>query len=183
MFNRRKKRNYGFFLDDFDIKLFDTDEDQEFKDNILDYICGFVVKKLKKKMNCQNCIESLFGQHKPGLISIRQMDDKARLIYPSDFVVKIVQFAEKVINVELKKDNWLQKYFFDMCNMKVCNNFVSLYGDIFKSMDNHSYELMKTIVTCYLSIRFKSHARLMNEKIKKKSLRSKLMKIILHSHQ
>ena len=102
---------------------------------------------------------------------------------PSDFVVKIVQFAEKVINVELKKDNWLQKYFFDMCNMKVCNNFVSLYGDIFKSMDNHSYELMKTIVTCYLSIRFKSHARLMNEKIKKKSLRSKLMKIILHNHQ
>ena len=83
--------------------MFDTDEDQEFKDNVLDYICGFVVKKLKKKMNCQNCIESLFGQHKPGLISIRQMDDKARLIYPSDFVVKIVQFAEKVINVELKK--------------------------------------------------------------------------------
>ena len=30
------------------------------------------------------------------------------------------------------------------------------------------FELMKTIVTCYLSIRFKSHARLMNERIKEK---------------
>ena len=37
MFNRRTKRNYGFFLDDFDIKMFDIDEDQEFKDNILDF--------------------------------------------------------------------------------------------------------------------------------------------------
>ena len=54
--------------------MFDIDEDQEFKDNVIDYICGFVVKKLKKKMNCQNCINSLFGQTKPGLISIRQMD-------------------------------------------------------------------------------------------------------------
>ena len=74
-------------------------------------------------MNCQNCIDALFGQHKPGRISIRQMDDKSRLIYPSDFVIKIVQFAEKV----LKKENLMQKYYFDTCNMKVCNNFVSLY--------------------------------------------------------
>ena len=33
----------GFFLDYFDIKMFDIDQDQELKDNVLDYICGFVV--------------------------------------------------------------------------------------------------------------------------------------------
>ena len=75
------------------------------------------------------CVDSLFGKHKPGLSSIRQMDDKSRLIYPSVFVVKIVKFAEKIINVELQKDKWLQKYYFDKCNLKICNNFVSLYGD------------------------------------------------------
>ena len=36
---------------------------------------------------------------------------------------------------------------------------------------------------CYLSIRFKCHARLMNKRIKKKSIHSKLVKIILHNHQ
>ena len=71
------------------------------------------------------------------------------------------------MKLELKKDDWLRKYYFDHCNIKICNGFVSFYGDIFKEMDNHSYELMKTIVCCYLSIRFKSHARYMNEKQKK----------------
>ena len=126
-----------------------TDEDEGFTDNILEYICGFVVKKIKEKMSCKECIDSLFGSHRPGLISIRQMDEKPRLI----------------------------------CNIKIFNGFVSLYGNIFKSMDNHSYELMKIIVSCFLSIRFKSHARLINERIKKQNLRSKLMKIVLQNHQ
>ena len=134
-------------------------------------------------MSCKECINSLFGSHRPGLISIRQMDEKPRLIYPSEFVVKVVKFAENVLNCELKKENWLKKFFFDYCNIKICNGFVSLYGNIFKSMDNHSYELMKVIVSCFLSIRFKSHARLINERIRKQNLRSKLMKIILHNHQ
>ena len=34
------QREIMFFLDDFDIKMFDIDEDQEFKDNVIDYICG-----------------------------------------------------------------------------------------------------------------------------------------------
>ena len=160
-----------------------TDEDEGFTDNILEYICGFVVKKIKEKMSCKECIDSLFGSRRPGLISIRQMDEKPRLIYPSEFVVKIVKFAENVLNCELKKENWLKKFFFDFCNIKICNGFVSLYGNIFKSMDNHSYELMKIIVSCFLSIRFKSHARLINERIKKQNLRSKLMKIVLQNHQ
>ena len=101
-------------------------------------------------MSCKNCIDSLFGSHRPGLISIRQMDEKQRLIYPSDFVVNVVKFAENVLSCELKEENWLKKIFFDYCNIKICTGFVSFYGDIFKSMDNHSYELMKVIVTCYL---------------------------------
>ena len=51
----------------------------------------------------------VFGSHRPGLISIRQMDEKPRLIYPSDFVVKVVKFAENVLNCELKEENWLKK--------------------------------------------------------------------------
>ena len=41
---------------------------------------------------------------KDGLISVRQMDEKSRLIYPSNFVVKIVKFAKNVLKLELKKD-------------------------------------------------------------------------------
>ena len=173
----------SLYKDDIDLNMFEVDENQGFKDNIVEYICGFVVKKIKQKTNCESCIKSLFGDRKDGLISVRQMDEKARLVYPSNFVLKIVKFAENVVNLELKKDDWLKKYYFDHCNIKICNGFVSFYGDIFKKMDNHSYELMKTIVSCYLSIRFKSYARFINEKHKKQNLRSKLMKIVLQNHQ
>ena len=73
------------------------------------------------------------------------MDEKPGFIYPSDFVVKVVKFSENVQNCELKEENWL-KNFFSTINVKICNGFVSLYGNIFKSMDNHSYELIKVIV-------------------------------------
>ena len=131
----------------------------------------------------QSKINSLLGSRRPGLISIRQMDEKPRLIYHSEFVVKVVKFAENVLNSELKEENWLKKVFFDYCNIKIGNGFVSLYGNIFKSMDNHSYELMKVIVPCFLLIHLKRHDRLINERIKKQNLRSKLMKIILQNHQ
>ena len=43
-------------------------------------------------------------------------------------------FAENILNCELKEENW------QYGNMNICNGFVSLYGNIFKYMDNHSYE-------------------------------------------
>ena len=66
-------------------------------------------------------------------------------------------FAENILNCELKEENW------QYGNMNICNGFVSLYGNIFKYMDNHSYELMKVIVSCFLLIHFTSHARLINQ--------------------
>ena len=44
------------------------------------------------------------------------MDEKPGFIYPSDFVVKVVKFAENVLNCELKEENW-RKNFFDFCNV------------------------------------------------------------------
>ena len=66
-------------IDDIDINMFEVDEDQGFKDNIVEYICGFVVKKIKQKTNCESCIKSLFGDRKDGLISVRQMDEKKQI--------------------------------------------------------------------------------------------------------
>ena len=47
------------------------------------------------------------------------MDEKHRLIYPSDFVVKVVKFAENVLNCELKEENWL-KNIFAIFVMSIC---------------------------------------------------------------
>ena len=74
--------------------MFKENENQGFKGNILEYICGFVVKKIKEKTNCESCMKSLFGERKDGLISVCQMDEKSRLIYPSNFVVKFLNLQK-----------------------------------------------------------------------------------------
>ena len=106
-----------------------------------------------------------------------------KIWFPSLFVKKAVLVSEKILTIEMKK-NWLmKKYYFDYVNIQICNAFVSLHSNLFLTMDNHCYELLKKIVSCYTSIRFKSHAREQNEILKKNRLRSMLNKIILHSHQ
>ena len=63
------------------------------------------------------------------------------------------------------------------------NTFASFHGEIFKTMHNHSYELAKQIVSVYVCIRLKDHAKLENEAIKKVRIRSKLNKLTLQKGQ
>lgn len=174
----------AYDLFDLDLDKFKDQEISGFKENVINYVSGFIVKKIKCKTDCYNCIKSLESGQKAGLTSLREIDQtNSKLVYASEFVVKVVKLAEQIVIGELEK-NWLQKkYFFDFINIKICNAFVSLFGNIFKLMDNHSYDLMKKIVSCYVSIRFKSHAKLTNETIKKKRLRQKLTKLIIQNHQ
>ena len=58
-----------------------------------------------KQLPCQNCIDSLLGNIGLALFLFGKWIDKSGLIYSSKFVVKIVQFAEKVLNVKLKRKN------------------------------------------------------------------------------
>ena len=107
----------------------------------------------------------------------------SHLTSPSLFVKKIAVTCEKVLSTELE-NNWLsKKYYFDFVQILICNSFVSLHSEMFRNLDCHSYELLKKIVACYVSIRFKSFAKKKNEELKKKRLRSKLSRMIIFSHQ
>ena len=90
------------------------------------------------------------------------------MFYPSEFVVKVLLIAEQVLTIKLEK-NWLStKYYFDFVKVKILNTFVQLYGAMLKDLYEHCYEIFKALVSSYVSIRFKSHARRKNELIKKK---------------
>ena len=171
-------------FEELDVEKLKTYELSQFKSDIVDYIAGFVVKKLVAKSSCTSCIAALKGdQFDPNHALIRSRDLESKMIYPSQFVFNILLTAEKVLTVELEK-NWLsRKYFFDFIQLQICTSFVSLHGHMFKGLDNHAYELLKQVVACYTSIRFKSFARQKNEEIRKKRLRSKLSRLVIFSHQ
>ena len=83
------------------------------------------------------------------------------------------------LSTVLKRKTNFWKYYFDYVNIKICNSFLSLHSDLFSKMDNHCYELLKKVVSFYVSIRFKSHSLEQNELLKKNRLRTLLSKSIL----
>ena len=135
--------HYDF--DDIDIENLRTSNLDSFSDNVVEYMSGYVVKRICEKLTCEDCKKSLKGDPRQGgLISTRQFDSAPQgLVFPSRFVFKALCIAESVLRCELEKD-WLgKKYFFDYVNIKICNSFVSIHSIIMKKMDNHCYDLLK----------------------------------------
>ena len=169
--------HYDF--DDIDMKS--VPNLSRFKEDVVNYIGGYVVKRISSKLSCLMCINSLKSDIENGIIKSR--DIGSNMFYPSRFVEKALHVAETILSSELSNNVFFKPYFFDCVNMQICNTFVSFYCDYLKKMDNHCYDLLKKIVSCYCAIRFKSHAREQNDILKKNRLRSKLSKIILFNNQ
>lgn len=140
----------------------------EYKANVVEYVSGFVVKQILRKLNCNLCV-SFIKFNQPESITLTKTRDFGNfLTYPSPFVLKITETSEKIIEIELKEKNWLtKKYYVDYLILKIITNFVSVHGNCFKTMDNHAYELTKQVISCYTCIRMKHHAKLLNENLKK----------------
>ena len=116
----------------------------EFSDNVVEYMSGYVVKRICEKLSCEDCKHVLTGNQKKGLIFTREYhSEQKNLVYPSKFAHRVLCVAESVLRSELKK-NWLgKKYFFDYVNIKIVNTFISLHSVMLKTMDNHCYDLLK----------------------------------------
>ena len=115
-----------------------------------------------------------------GLIRCKDYDNF--MMYPSTFVTKLTTLSENVLGPELNSRNWLcKKFYFDYISLKVMNVYVSLHGDDFKELHSHAFELAKKIISTYICIRLKHHAKEENRRIKKHKIRSKLSKLILFS--
>ena len=63
-----------------------------YKDAILGYIGGYVVRKILKNLSCVVCAEALICKDDLNLyyLSLTRLKDNGDLIYPSDDVVKII---------------------------------------------------------------------------------------------
>ena len=116
----------------------------EFSDSVVEYMSGYVVKRICEKLSCEDCKHVLTGNQKHGLIFTREFNsEQEKLVYPSKFVHRVLCVAESVLKSELEK-NWLgKKYFFDYVNIKIVNSFISLHSVMMKAMDNHCYDLLK----------------------------------------
>lgn len=101
-------------VDDLPTDLWTLDE---YRKNVLEYILGFVVRSIGRKVDCDVCISSLSRvPHEGEATTLTKMRDfgksatKLCLTYPSKFVEEIGKLAENIASQELlANQNYLGK--------------------------------------------------------------------------
>lgn len=148
----------------------DTDEDdlaiavQEtslslFAEHIIEYISGFVVNSLIKRIKCSKCIQGLISlnEKRNSLIFAR---DIGGLIYPSEMVIKICRRCELVIksndNYQIIKPD--RRFMF--LTTKTLQSFANeeLFPDLSRHQfdyenTNHVIDLTKSVIEKYVNVR------------------------------
>lgn len=165
------------------------------KDNILYYICGFIVKSVYKKIDCQTCANSMVENeiddhnysHKYLHSILVDVKNRGGLIKSSKNVVVIVKLIERTLiqltsnfcsllpglsqKVILAVKNYVYNY--SIFNDLNCEN------DSF--LENHKLNLVTLICKQYLKVRLHYVAKLKtSSEVSKRRL---LTKLILFNHQ
>ncbi|KAG8307101.1 THAP domain containing 9 [Homalodisca vitripennis] len=159
-------------------------DDSSFKDEILYYICGVIVRRMEKQIKCKDCCYVLHANDSDLRTYTRLTDfkSKGKLIRSSEDVLKVVKYAYllKLSETNLTTVN---------LTMRVCNH---LTGSVFKGhlsndefTGSHELLLIKSVTQLFLKIISHHIAKQKTLHVTKKSnlgIRQKLNKMILFSN-
>ncbi|KFM71923.1 THAP domain-containing protein 9, partial [Stegodyphus mimosarum] len=155
----------------------------DFVSDVVVYIAGSVVKKLKNALKCHTCIYSLsevvltvdYTQNK---LVVRK--NRGGLTVPSASVVKICRAAEKSfrttqVSGKLKQKNIMASLISDSVKCVIENSpniFLGMHEHILNHdpLDNHRSSLIKAILFEYLKIRLYHAGKVETEKLQNKKL-------------
>lgn len=187
------------FTDDF--TAVDVDHDycsprlDSLVENVVVYVSGWVVRKVMKQLDCDQCRECLVTTSLPSSLSssycLLTLKNNGGLVVPSAGVVHICNTAEKIIRQMIginKANNTVTT------QSMICRVLASLGpGDILNmgehmidtqdGIDNHHFRLIRRVIAGYLTIRQHHIAKLHSLQLQGSSVRHKLTKTILFKGQ
>lgn len=160
-------------------------------EDIVGYIGGFVVRKIRKIINCQICAAALqTSDLNSRLISFK---DRGGLVYPSADSLRVCSETEKTCRRFLAQTgnrppvNVMLPYLTNYTFANLPNSLFSTLNDHLLDFEtlgcNHVFDLTKQIIMQYLKIRLHSVNKKFNLSLTGQSVRQRLNKIILFKHQ
>lgn len=188
--------NTGLNVVDEDHDYLPTSRLTEYSIDVVHYIAGFVVRKLKRVLKCEVCAESLSDDDntfdfRQSLIKVK---DRGGLVKPSKCVTNVCKTTEKVLREQILKagSQFLgKKEIMTMMVNKVLSTYAATQTNIFHSILDHTLEqdfeenhrnlLIKSICQTYIVIRIYHETKRANNKDEK--VRSFLTKTILFKGQ
>lgn len=170
----------------------------EFSENVISYISGFVVKVVQKEIKCSTCIEALrFSEdidESDTTLKLISRKSNGGLILPSLSVREVCKRTEKKIQIISKilehlppKDTFMNLLLKDSESLLFNENiFISLNNHVYDyAIDEvlHKKKLITAIIKCYGAIRINSIIKKINDDISGEKIRKTLNKLILFKHQ
>lgn len=157
--------------------------------DIIEYIAGFVVRKIKSTVQCEICLKAIQSDTSSGnFVNIKNYSNvKQALTIPSTDVIHICKIAEAEIRLLEKTDHLVQKNILQKLIIKIMRNVrSSVFSEYYEHMydnnveSNHIIHLIKIISFHYCNVRlyYKGNSLLDDNRI-----RSKLTKTILFCNQ
>lgn len=148
----------GVEFEDHDY-FYDPSRLTEFAETVIEYIAGFVVRKIKKMLYCQICVDSL-EKYSPNN-TLTMIKNKGGLLFASQDVIKVCKIVERILKQYLSigvKQTGLPQYMLTIIS-KTLASCGDLFGDLSQhsidqwNVDNHRNLLIKAIAEHYLKLR------------------------------
>ena len=142
-------------------------------ENIVVYIAGFVVYKLKKSLTCECCMSALIEDNSPTVNTLIGLKSKGALIYPSEDVISICKICEKLFRKFVSPSGANMTLSNVQCHKLIQSVLKSfLHRQIFSQLtchmfdtegfNNHVVFLLKAIAEKYFQVRYNYAAKKYN---------------------
>ena len=166
----------------------------DYKEAVISYVAGFVVKMVEKKIHCMKCLAALktTKENIPDLFVAWKTNGGLKL--PSLGLIKICEETEKCIMRMLNSIGGALPHSTGISNaiamkvLPVCVDsgvFSSLDQHMFDStaVNNHVFTLIKCCSESYVTIRMYHLGKLRNARMHEKVIRQEYKHLILYKHQ
>ena len=162
-----------------------------FVEGVVEYIAGWVVRAVSKKISCNRCAIALVRPASECTSALLKLKNNGGLVVPSLSVVRIVRHCEIVLRscINVKKvvcGQWEQMLVSRMLLELPTDLFVDLKDHFIvtsKGIDTHCYIMTKLICESFLKVRRYHTVNLTNLSLAGDSVRHHLNKTVLFKHQ
>lgn len=153
----------------------------EYTESVLEYVAGFVTRKLSRQIKCDLCLSLLIGEENSNTLIFQKT--RGGLQYASNGVINIVKKTENLIKPHLSNQEKPENYYLYI--FKFLTDYYESEKILFlphnsEHNTNHRLLLVKSIIKAFIDIRFRYHAKKNSDKV---SYRNYLNKLILFRNE
>lgn len=170
--------------DDFDVPPVPPSSLSLLSDNVVAYVAGFVVRKIRRTLKCADCLQHLLLQSGDPIRGFDLIDirDNGGLLRPSSTVVRLCAACELHLR-SLTSEDFTKRHLREKVVVNVVQEAVGFPNDHSSGLNPHCLQLARLVVSTFFDIMCFHRAKKTTERAQGNSIRAKLTKTILFAHQ